>query len=520
MAFKIARKPKKPKAANWVPIPKKIKWAIVGLFVGMFLGALDQSVLGAALPTIVGELNGVEHMLWVTTAYALAATVVLPISGKMGDLFGHKQLFVVSILVFIAGSAVCISAHTMTALIVGRAIQGFGGGGLMVLAQTILAKMLPDLDQLKRVTPYFAIIFGGSFIVGPFIGGFFTSIDWRLVFWLNVPVGGLALFAALKLVPKISDRLEKPKIDYAGIVLLSLASVAIVLATSWGGTQYAWTSPVIVLLLVGAVLCGVTFAFVERDAAQPIIPWSLFRNRNFVVTTAALTVFGVVMMGALAYLPTYLQMVSGASATKSGLFLMPMVFGMFITGMFVMVIERRTKRYKWAPLTGMVVIAISLGLMNTMTPATSVGVIMVYVGLLGLGMGLSMQILMLVIRNEYQGDEFAVATAGNRYFQQMGMTFGAAAIGALFVANLQHQLTQRLPGMPVGAGGRGSLTPDMVAALPPGVRSAVIESYNYALTPIFIYIIPLVVVAFGILWRLQENPIRSNINDYGGMPGM
>lgn len=516
MAIKDAKKPK-VRDADWVPIPNRIKWAIVGLFVGMFLGALDQSVLGAALPTIVGELNGVEHMLWVTTAYALAATVVLPISGKMGDLFGHKQLFIVSILVFIAGSVVCISAHTMTALVVGRAIQGFGGGGLMVLAQTILAKMLPNLDQLKRVTPYFGIVFGGSFIVGPFIGGFFTSIDWRLVFWLNVPVGLLALVAAWKLVPKISDRMEKPKIDYAGIVLLSITSVAIVLATSWGGTQYAWTSPVIVLLLAGALFCGVTFAFVERRAAQPIIPGSLFRNRNFVVTTAALTVFGLVMMGALAYLPTYLQMVSGASATKSGLFLMPMVVGMFAAGMFVIAVEKRTKRYKWAPLTGMVVIAFSLVLMSTMSPATSVGVIMVYVGLLGLGMGLSMQILMLVIRNEFQGEEFAVATAGNRYFQQMGMTFGAAAIGALFVSNLGHQLSQRLPGMPVGAGGRGSLTPDMVAALPVGVRSAVIESYSSSLTPIFLWIIPLVVVSFVVLLFLKENPIRSNINEEGAM---
>lgn len=519
MAVKYAKKPK-VRDANWEPISRKVKWGIVGLFVGMFLGALDQSVLGAALPTIVGELHGVDKLLWVTTAYALAAVVVLPISGRIGDLFGHKQLFILSIIVFIIGSLVCVKANNMDMLIVGRAIQGAGGGGLMVLAQTILFSML-TMDQTSRVTPYFGIIFGGSFIVGPFIGGYLTSIGlWRWVFWLNVPVGVAALLAAWFLVPKLAKQPGKPKIDYLGMVLLSLTSITIILATSWGGTRYAWGSPVIVLLIVVAFLSGVAFAFVERYAAQPIIPGSLFRNRNFVVATAALTVFGLVMMGALAYLPTYLQMVSGTSATKSGLFLMPMVFGMLFGGLFVRSVEKRTKRYKWAPLVGMVVIAGALLLMSTMTPATSVKTIMVYVGVLGLGMGLSMQILMLVIRNEFQGREFAIAASGNRYFQQMGMTFGAAAIGALFVANLQRELSSHLPGMPVGVGGRGSLTPNIVAALPPDVRSVVIESYNSALTPIFLWIIPLVAVAFVILVFLRENEIKPDLEKEGAMMAM
>lgn len=516
MAIQNANKPK-VRDANWQPIPRKVKWGIVGLFVGMFLGAMDQTVVGSALPTIVGELHGVGQLFWVTTAYALAATVVLPVTGRLGDLIGHKKLFGLSIAVFIVGSVICALTNSMNMLIAGRAIQGLGGGGLMVLATTILFGML-TLDQSTRVTPYFGIIFGGSFIVGPFIGGYFTSLGlWRLVFWLNVPVGILALIAAWKLIPKLAKQDEKPKIDYAGMILLGLTSVAVILATSWGGTQYAWGSPVIVLLLVGAVLCAVTFVFVERDAAQPIIPWSLFSNRNFVVATAALTVFGLIMMGTLAYVPTYLQIVSGTSATKSGLFLMPMVFAMFGGGRFVVSVERRTKRYKWAPLVGMVVIAGSLLLLSTMTPATPVHTVVVYLFILGLGMGLTMQILMLVIRNEFQGKAFALATSGNRYFQQMGMTFGAAAIGTLFVSNLKNELAQRLPNMPVGAGGQGSFTPSLIASLPSGVKSAVVESYNSAMTPIFLWILPLVAVAFLILSFLQENKIETNADQEGSL---
>lgn len=516
MAIKDAKKPK-VRPVNWQPIPRKVKWGIVGLFVGMFLGAMDQTVVGSALPTIVGELHGVGQLFWVTTAYALAATVVLPVTGRIGDLVGHKLLFGLSIAVFIAGSLVCALTTNMNMLIAGRAIQGLGGGGLMILAQTILFGML-TIDQSTRVTPYFGIIFGGSFIVGPFIGGYFTSLGfWRAVFWLNVPVGVLALLAAWLLIPKLAKKTEKPKIDYAGMLLLGITSVSVILATSWGGTQYAWGSPIIVSLIAVAFLCGISFAFVQRVAAQPIIPWSLFSNRNFVVATAALTVFGLIMMGTLAYVPTYLQIVSGTSATNSGLFLIPMVFAMFGGGRFVIAVERRTKRYKWAPLVGMGVIAVSLLLLWSMTPATPIYLVVTYLFILGLGMGLTMQILMLVIRNEYQGQAFALAVSGNRYFQQMGMTFGAAAIGTIFVSNLKHQLSQNLHGMPVGNVGQGSFTPDVIASLPSDVKSAVVESYASALTPIFVYILPLVAVAFLILTRLQENKIETKADQEGAM---
>ena len=488
---------------------RKMWFVLFGLIAGMFVAVLDQTVFGTALPTIVGELHGVEHMLWVTTAYSLASTIMLPISGKLGDVWGHKRLFIASIVVFVIGSVIGGMAPNMTWLIVGRVVQGFGGGGLMIQAIAVLTHLVPP-SETRKYTPFFGLTFGLSSVIGPLVGGWFTSIGhWRWVLQMNVPVGILAIIAVSVFVPKLSVTAVRKKFDYAGIALLSLASTAIVLTTSWGGSMYSWSSPVIILLIVGAVLCGGTFVAVEYAADDPIMPWSLFKNRNFTLVTIAGLVLGLVMMGVLAYLPTYIQMVSGASPTMSGVYMLPMVGGMLVVSFIVNMVISRTDHYKWAPLSGMAVMAVSLCLLYTMTSTMPMWHFFVFLGVMGVGMGMTMQTLMLVVRNETPLSLAGTANASNVYFRTMGMTLGASIIGSLFVSRLQGQIAERLPGVPLGSGGQDSLTPAIVGSLPSGVKEAVVASYNDALTPVFLWIVPLVVFAFVLLLFLREKPLRK-----------
>ena len=492
--------------------PRRMWFVLFGLIAGMFVAILDQTVFGTALPTIVGELHGIEHMLWVITAYSLASTIMLPISGKLGDIVGHKRLFVISIFVFVVGSIIGGIAPNMTWLIVGRAIQGIGGGGLMIQAISVLSHLVPP-SETRKYTPFFGLTFGISSVVGPLVGGWFSSIgQWRWVFWMNIPVGVIAVTAVTLLVPKLPVRTVRQKFDYVGILFLSMASTAIVLTTSWGGSMYTWNSPVIILLIVGAVLCGIAFIGFEYIADDPLMPLSLFKNRNFAVVTIAGLVLGLVMMGVLAYLPTYIQMVAGASPTMSGVYMLPMVVGMLVVSVVVNVIIARTGRYKWAPLSGMVVMGVSLVLLNTMTSSMSMWHFYVYLGVMGVGMGMTMQTLMLVVRNESPLALMGTANATNTYFRTMGMTLGASVIGSIFVSRLQDQIAYRLPGVPIGSSGHESLTPAVIDTLPSAVREAVIASYSDALTPIFLWIVPLVVFAFVVLLALKEKPLRTTLD--------
>ena len=339
--------------------------------VTMLLASLDQMIFSTALPTIVGELNGVNHMLWVTTAYILASTITLPVYGKLGDLIGRKGLFITAISIFIVGSIIGGLAHDMNWLIAGRAVQGLGGGGLLILAQAIIADVVPARERGK----YMGImggVFAISSVAGPLLGGWFTdSIGWRWAFWMNIPLGILAIASAaffLRL-PKNTNR--NPKIDVTGIFLLAIASTCLVLMTTWGGNTYDWNSPVIIGLIVGAIVAGITFVFVERRAAEPIMPLHLFKDRNFNLTTIVGLILGVAMFGALAYLPTYLQMVTGLNATQAGLLMIPLMAALLIASVVSGQIVSRTGRYKWLPMTGLVLVAISLFLLSTMTPALS-----------------------------------------------------------------------------------------------------------------------------------------------------
>jgi len=491
---------------------RHILLVFAGLMVTMLLASLDQMIFSTALPTIVGELDGVNHMLWVTTAYILASTITLPVYGKLGDLIGRKGLFIIAIAIFIVGSIIGGMAQDMTWLIAGRAVQGLGGGGLLILAQAIIADVVPARERGK----YMGImggVFAISSVAGPLLGGWFTdSIGWRWAFWMNIPLGILAIASAaffLRL-PKNTNR--NPKIDIVGIVLLAIASTCLVLMTTWGGNTYDWDSPVIIGLIIGAIVAGIAFWFMERRAAEPIMPLHLFKQRNFNLTTSVGLILGVAMFGALAYLPTYLQMVTGANATQAGLLMIPLMAALLVASIVSGQLVSRTGRYKWLPMAGLVLVAISLALLSTMTPTLAVWVICGYLAIMGIGLGMSMQILILIVQNTFPVTEVGTATASNNYFRQIGASLGSAIVGSLFVSRLAQLLTENMPaGGNSAEGASNSLTPAVVQTLPTQLKDVIVNAYNDALTPVFLYMVPLVIVGLVLLVFVAEKPLATNI---------
>jgi len=490
---------------------RNILLVFAGLMVTMLLASLDQTIFSTALPTIVGELDGVDHMLWVTTAYILASTIMLPVYGKLGDLIGRKGLFIGAIALFIAGSIVGGLADSMSWLIAGRAIQGLGGGGLMILSQAIIADVVPARERGK----YMGImggVFALSSVAGPLLGGWFTEgIGWRWAFWMNIPLGILAIVSAvvfLKL-PKVAH--DKPRIDFTGMGLLAIASTCLVLVTTWGGTTYDWDSLVIIGLIAGFVVAGIAFVMVERKAAEPIMPLHLFKDRNFNLTTIAGLITGIAMFGALAYLPTYLQMVTGVNATEAGLLMIPMMAALLVSSIVSGQLVSRTGRYKWLPIVGTSIVAVALALMSTMTPTLPIWILCSFLALMGLGLGMSMQILILIVQNSFPVREVGTATASNNYFRQIGASLGAAIVGSLFVARLTDLLAERMPTGAAAGGESNSFTPAIVRDLPAAVRDVIVGSYNDALTPVFLYMVPLVIVAAILLCFVKEKPLATTI---------
>ena len=491
---------------------RNILLVFAGLMVTMLLASLDQMIFSTALPTIVGELHGVDHMLWVTTAYILASTIMLPIYGKVGDLVGRKGPFIGAIALFIIGSVIGGLAQDMTWLIVGRAVEGLGGGGLMIGAQAIIADVVPARER-GRYMGVMGGVFALSSVAGPLLGGWFTEgIGWRWAFWMNVPLGILAITSAMFFLrlPKPSG--TRPRLDVAGMVLLAAASTGLVLVTTWGGTTYSWGSSVIMALIVVTVAAAAAFLWVERKAVEPIMSPHLFRDRNFNLTTIAGLIIGIAMFGAMAYLPTYLQMVTGANATKAGFLMIPMMIGLLMTSVISGQIVSKTGRYKWLPITGTLLVAVSLVLLSTMTPSLPVWVLCGYLAIMGTGLGMSMQILILIVQNSFPLSEVGTATAGNNYFRQIGASLGSAIVGSVFVARLTSLLAERMSG-PSGAaaGSSNSFTPAVVRHLPEAVRSVVIGAYNDALTPVFLYMVPLVLIAVVLLCFVNEKPLATTI---------
>ena len=502
--------------------PDRRFWAVyASLLVVMFLSAMDQTIVGTALPTIVGDLGGAAHMAWVLTAYTLAITVAMPVYGKLGDLVGRKNLFLVAIALFLIGSALCGTADTMTQLIIYRFIQGLGGGGLMISSQAITGDLIPPRVRGTYMAPMGAM-FGIASILGPIIGGWLTdSVSWRWTFWINLPLGVLA-FIAIALVLRLpSSRLTSP-IDWWGLAFMNAGAVAIVLMATWGGNQYEWTSPVIIGLGTAGLICWGLFAYVETRAADPILPWSILTNRTFIVATVVGMLAMGGMIGVMSYLPTYLQMVYGYSATASGLLLVPITIGMLVSSILSGILVSRTDRYKIYPVLGPLVAAGASFWLSRLSTTSPVWEISAATFFMGAGIGMFFQLLVTVVQNAIEARHLGTATSGNNFFREVGVSLGASLIGAAFSSNLTSNLSDRIgelarsadPAVLASLGqfreaDTSSLTPALVNQLPAALHDAVANSYADALLPIFAWMIPLFVVTSVVAIFLPEVPLSQ-----------
>ena len=486
-----------------------------GLLLVMLLAALDSTIVATALPTIVGEFGGLAHISWVVTAYLLAQTIVTPIYGKLGDLYGRKRVLQVAIVIFLIGSALCGLSQSMSHLIVFRAVQGLGGGGLMVTTQAVVADVVPARTR-GRYQGIFGAAFGFASIAGPLVGGYFTTHwTWRWIFYINLPVGIIALVVLAATLPAQSSY-ARHAIDYIGAAVLALTLASIVLVTDLGGTVFPWSSPVMVGLIVIAVAGLIAFILFERCAREPILPLQLFRTRDVWVTSVVGLVVGFALIGSVTYLPVFLQIVKGLSPTESGLRMVPLMAGTLVTSILAGQLVSRTGKYKLFPIIGTTIVTISLLLISRMTAETSTLVASLYMLLLGLGLGFVMQVLIIAVQNAVDYRDLGVATSNAILFRFIGGSLGTALLGSVLATQL-HANMQRL--MPTAA--LDLISPQALAGLSPSVRSAYIEAFVASLSNAFL--VAAVIAFFGLLVALllPERPLRETIaaaaeDDIGG----
>src|SRR3954452_13065536 len=486
----------------------RVRLIIGALLLVMLLASLDQTIVSTALPTIVGELGGLAHISWVVTAYLLAVTVVTPLYGKFGDLYGRKVVLQTALVIFLVGSVLCGLAQGMTELIAFRAIQGLGGGGLMVIAQAAVGDVVSPRERGKY-TGIFGAVFGVASVAGPLIGGFFTSnLSWRWIFFINLPLRAAALAALARALPSASERVQHA-VDYAGAVLLAVGLSAIVLATTLGGNRYDWASAQIVALAVIGVAAILAFLRAEARAAEPILPLHLFRNRVFVVTSAIGFVIGFALFGALTYLPLFQQVVRGYSPTESGLQLIPVMAGVLIGSIGSGQVITATGRYKVFPIAGTLIAALGMILLSRLDAQTSTLYSFAAMFVMGLGLGLVMQVLVLAVQNAVEYSELGVATSGATLFRSMGGSIGTAALGAVFTA----RLTSELAGSPAATA--GALDPSAVQRLPAAIRDDYTGAFSDALSTVFLVGAGIIAVAFLLSWLVEERPLRQTVGTAG-----
>jgi EmrB/QacA subfamily drug resistance transporter len=489
-----------------------------GLVLVMLLAALDSTIVATALPTIVGELGGLAHLSWVITAYLLAQTVVTPLYGKLGDLYGRKIVLQVGIVLFLTGSALCGMSRTMLQLILFRAIQGFGGGGLMVTTQAVVGDIVPPRDR-GRYQGMFGAVFGVASVAGPLLGGYFTThLSWRWIFYVNLPLGVLALIVLRATLPPGTQRVAR-RLDYAGAALLAVALGTLVLAADLGGAVYAWRSPQVAGLGALALVAFVVFLRTEQRAQEPVLPLRLFANRSFAVAAALGLIVGFALFGSVTYLPLFLQVVNHATPTQSGLLMLPLMGGMLVTSIVSGQVISRTGRYKSFPVAGTAVMSLGLFLLSRMSAHTSTAGALGMMLLLGLGLGMVMQVLVIAVQNAVDYTDLGVATSGTTLFRLIGGSLGTALMGALFAARLAAELARHLPGDAAAHLQGASLGPDAIAALDPATRGAYAAAFTAAIGSVFLVATAIAVAGFALSWLLPERPLRASVAAAAGEVG-
>ncbi|GAA0484242.1 MDR family MFS transporter [Streptomyces olivaceiscleroticus] len=496
---------------------RRTNLVFVTIVLGMLLAALDQTIVSTALPTIVADLGGGGHMAWVVTAYLLAETVATVLVGKFGDLFGRKIVFQLSAVVFVGGSVLAGLAGSMGMLVAARAVQGVGGGGLMVTAMALIADVIP-LRERGKYQGALGAVFGVTTVVGPTLGGLFTDhATWRWCFYVNVPIAVVMVVMAARTIPVVRSAV-RPMIDYAGIVLVALGSAGLVLGLEWGGNEYPWGSGTIIGLFAGSVVLLAAFVFVELRAKEPMLPMHLFRNPVFTVCSVLSFIVGFAMLGAMTYLPTYLQYVDGVSATMSGVRTLPMVIGLLATSMLSGVVVSRTGRYRLFPIVGTGVMALGLYLMSTMGRDTGVRLESLYMFVLGLGIGLAMQVLTIAVQNTVSYHELGSATSGVTFFRTLGSSFGTAIFGTLYSGQLEPNLKEALAKVP-GVPPEAAQSPQGLHALPAAQARPVIDAYAETVDHVFTWVVPVALLGFLVAWFLKEVPLRDSSRASAGDMG-
>ena len=492
---------------------RQVLIVFAAVLTGMFLSALDQTIVSTSLPTIVGELGGLQHLSWVITAYLLTSTASMPLYGKLSDIYGRKLLFQAAIGIFLAGSLLSGAAQSMEQLIIFRGIQGIGAGGIMTMAQAIIGDIVSPRER-GRYTGYMGGVFALSSVLGPLLGGLFTDhLSWRWVFYINLPIGGVALLVTA-IVLRIPFERKPHKIDYLGSMLMMSGISALLLVTTWGGNQYGWLSPTIIILGVFGGLSLLGFVLQEQRAPEPLLPLRLFREPVFAIGNLIGFVVGLAMFGALAFLPVYLQVVKGASATGSGLRLIPMMLGLIVASIISGRIISSTGRYRVYPIVGTAFVAAGLYLLSRLTVASSTIEVSIYMLVLGIGVGLVMQVVVLAVQNSVDYPDLGVATAGANLFRSLGSAFGVAIFGSILNNKLDYHLQRLVSPDALNGISTAALTssPAAIARLPDAVRAGVLESFALSLQTVFLWAIPVALIGFVAAWFLPEHPLRSTVH--------